>query len=1127
MRFPLFSWLLLLYSVSVLFPIDQFLVYCRCLEDQRSLLLHLNQSLSFNLRPRPVTSKLASWNTSSDCCTWKGVTCEQGSGHVNGLDLSSEYITGGLDNSNSSLFNLRYLQSLNLANNYFNRTQIPSALIRLVNLTNLNLSKSGFAGQVPIEISYLTRLVSLDLSAFPGKTRLRLEKPDLGTFVRNLSGLKTLHLDGVNISAPGSQWCRALSSALPNLQVLSLSNCYLSGPLDSSLSELSLLSHISLSQNNISAEVPVFFKYFSNLTSLHLNSCGLKGKFPEKVLQLRNLQSLDVSQNPLLSGSLPEFSRNGSLQNLILSSTSFSGPLPDSIGNLSLLSKLQLTSCSFNGSIPSSIIQLNQLDSLDLSLNTFTGPIPPLPETLTQVNLAHNYLTGSLTDSHWERYGKLVTLDLRNNSLNGSIPSSLFTLPTLKNLKLSQNQFSGQLKEMRNMSSASLDTLDLNSNNLGGPIPLSIFELQKLNVLTLSSNNFSGTIELEMIQKLQNLTSLDLSNNSLLVSTTIHNSNSSFPQIRTLKLASCKLQGFPDFLRNQSTLSNLDLSNNQIHGQIPTWVWKIGNGSLSYLNLSFNSLNDLERPLPDPSDIASLAMLDLHSNFLQGQIPVLSSTLTYWDISNNSFQSRIPSNITSYLVFTIFFSLSSNNLSGEIPQSICNAGYLQVLDLSNNSLNGTIPSCLASISTLTVLNLRRNHFVGHIPQEFPVGCSLRTLDLSGNRLEGPLPTALANCKKLEVLNLGNNQINGSFPLYLGSCTDLRVLVLRSNKFNGPIGEEGINHNFSKLQIVDLSSNHFTGNLPTESLMKWTAMMVEEDETQSKIKHETLRVRFLNYSSQMYYQDTVTVTIKGQEMELTKILTVYTSIDLSNNGFQGEIPKVIGNLNPLYFLNLSHNALIGRIPSSLGTLKQLESLDLSSNKLGGDIPSQLISLTFLAVLNLSWNNLTGAIPMENQFRTFSATSFEGNEGLCGLPLSRKCTVNHVSPPTSTYENMGPQSDKFDWKFIFSGVGFGAGAAMAVAPLMFSKKGRKWYDKQVERIFFMIIPSAGLLCTTCDDGRVETEYNTEEELPETSEDSDDDEEGEEDEERRGKFCVFCSKLDSSRKKIVHNPNCSCHS
>ncbi|RVW13687.1 Receptor like protein 42 [Vitis vinifera] len=94
-----------------------------------------------------------------------------------------------------------------------------------------------------------------------------------------------------------------------------------------------------------------------------------------------------------------------------------------------------------------------------------------------------------------------------------------------------------------------------------------------------------------------------------------------------------------------------------------------------------------------------------------------------------------------------------------------------------------------------------------------------------------------------------------------------------------------------------------------------------------------------------------------EVELVKkVLTLYTSIDLSCNNFHGDIPEVMGNFTSLYVLNLSHNGFTGHIPSSIGNLRQLESLDLSRNRLSGEIPTQLANLNFLSVLNLSFNQL---------------------------------------------------------------------------------------------------------------------------------------------------------------------------
>ncbi|GLT92732.1 hypothetical protein SLE2022_105560 [Rubroshorea leprosula] len=67
-------------------------VWSLCLEDQHSSLLKLKQTLIFD---PALSSKLVSWDSSIHCCSWPGVTCS-GSGHVIGLDLSEESISGGL-----------------------------------------------------------------------------------------------------------------------------------------------------------------------------------------------------------------------------------------------------------------------------------------------------------------------------------------------------------------------------------------------------------------------------------------------------------------------------------------------------------------------------------------------------------------------------------------------------------------------------------------------------------------------------------------------------------------------------------------------------------------------------------------------------------------------------------------------------------------------------------------------------------------------------------------------------------------------------------------------------------------------------------------------------------------------
>ncbi|KAI3805771.1 hypothetical protein L1987_21657 [Smallanthus sonchifolius] len=1090
----------------------------QCQNDQQSILIQLKNDLQFN---SSFSTKLVSWNTNvADCCNWGGVSCSS-TGQVIGLDLSNETISVGINDS-SVLFDLKNLESLNLSGNNFNFTQIPTRFGSFASLKYLNLSNSGFSGQIPGELSQLSRLEVLDLSSLfsYGIRSLRLEKPNLATLVQNFTTLRGLYLDSVNISSQKSDWGESLSSSLRNLEVLSLSNCQLSGPLDESLQNLQSLSVIHLALNNLSAPVPEFFANFKNLTVMKLGSCNLLGTFPNMVLQLQKLQILDLALNKNLYGSLTGFPINGSLKSLVFSNTNFSGGIPESIGNLKNLSRIELFKSNFSGQIPKSIQNLTQLGYIDLSSNSFTGQIPSFQmcKNLTHVDLSRNSLSGMIPSAHFQDLENLVSVDLRFNGFNGSIPSSLFSLQKLQQIQLSNNNFDGLLPNFTNPLLSSLDTLDLSSNKLKGEIPRSIFELRKLSILLLSSNNLSGTLRtVDFQDRLSNLTTLDLSFNSL----TIKTSNNIFlvnhlPKFSTLKLASCNLSKFPN-LRNQSRLLTLDLSNNKIEGNIPNWIWEVGSGRISYMNLSRNRLTGFE----EPYNFRDLFVLDMHSNYLTGVIPIPPQTATFIDYSNNLFNSSLPESIGRNLTYAYFFSVSNNVLTGVIPQSICNASYLKVIDMSNNQLNGSIPNCLIEIgSSLGVLNLANNSLSGQIEGKFPSSCGLNTLDLHKNHLEGKIPESLVNCMMLEVLNLGENHINDTFPCSLSKNTNLRVLVLRSNRLHGSVVCGQTQHNnWSKLQIVDIASNHLNGEIPKNCFNQWGAMMNDDNGDPPEKKHLSFNVLQL---SDYYYQDSVTVTVKGLELELVKILKVFTSIDISNNQFSGVIPRTIGQLKALYVLNVSHNRFTGSIPPSMADLSQLESLDMSSNKLTGEIPYALTNLSFLSVFNLSYNQLKGRIPTGKQFSTFEYYSYLGNKELCGLPLNRNCPGLNI-PKTEYAPTFQESKNGYDWQFILTGVGFGAGAALVTGPIMLTKKGRHFWDEYTNKLVMMICLVLGIHYAPY--GLFEEDEDDEKETLYSDVNSDESEFESEVDQSKGRYCVFCTKLDFTRKQAIHDAKCTC--
>ena len=154
-----------------------------------------------------------------DCCSWDGVEYNEEIGHVIGLDLSSNYLYGSML-SNSSLFSLVHLRRLNLADNHFNSSQIPSDFGHLFGLTYLNLSSSSFSGQIPLNILVLSKLTFLDLS---NNSKLHLRS--LQGLVQNLTRLKDLSLKYVQISPPVPKILGNLSC----LRTLDLTYCGLHG----------------------------------------------------------------------------------------------------------------------------------------------------------------------------------------------------------------------------------------------------------------------------------------------------------------------------------------------------------------------------------------------------------------------------------------------------------------------------------------------------------------------------------------------------------------------------------------------------------------------------------------------------------------------------------------------------------------------------------------------------------------------------------------------------------------------------------------------------------------------------------------------------------------------------------
>ncbi|QHO26574.1 hypothetical protein HN873_020953 [Arachis hypogaea] len=930
-----------------------------------------------------VYPKMSTWENGTDCCSWMGVTCHSVSGHVIGLDLSYGALVGNI-HPNSTLFHLTHLQTLNLAFNSFNHSPFSSQFGRFVSLTHLNLSDCEFKGDIPSQISHLSKLQSLDLS---GNYYLMWKETTWKKMLQNATALREIVLDDTNMSSisltpnPLSNWSFSFS-----LVTLSLVSTDITGYLTSHILCLPNLYELKLYLNDIQFHVPKL-NCSTSLSFLDLSWCQSLGpQIPDSFSNLTHLTFLDLSENAF-NGSIPSLLSNlQHLTHLDLSGNAFIGSFPSFLSNLHHLVYLDLLLNTLSGQIPNMFDRLTNLQSLRLSYNNFQRKLPSSLFALTQLSsldCSKNEIEGPLPDK--VAFLNLTQLSLQGNLLNGTIPQWALSLKSLRYLDLSNNRFTGHINEI---TSNSLEYLDLCNNELQGNIPESIFDLVNLSNLCLSPHNWSDTVHFSLFSKLQKLSHLSLSGCNSLVLGSETSVNYTFSNLQALQLRSNNIIGYSTFSGNFSELEFLELSNSKLEGKVPKWIHGID--SLHHLILSNNSLTSM------------------------GQFSWYQ--LEYLD-------------------------LSFNLMDDDISSFFCNTTSLSDINLSHNRFTGTFPQCLAnSSSTLEHLDLQMNKLHGNFPDTLN-GLQLETLILNDNQFEGLLPKSLSNSLSLQELNLGNNQFEDTFPYWLQNISLLEILVLRSNKLYGPIANLKSKIIFPSLKIFDISCNNFSGSFPKAYIQNFQAMKIVDDEVLSSDYYFETGASFGGEG--IIEEDTdhsLTSIIKGVSTTFTKIPRVFVNIDLSINKFEGEIPSIIGELQALKGLNLSHNKLVGHIPYSLGNLTNLESLDLSSNMLTGNIPTELTNMNFLEVLNLSQNQLVGPIPKGKQFDTFSNDSYEGNMGLCGLPLSIQCNNNvplQQDPPSEAEDKFG-----FGWKPVAIGYAFGMVLGIGLGCCVFSIGKPQW-------------------------------------------------------------------------------------
>ncbi|GKV19693.1 hypothetical protein SLEP1_g29920 [Rubroshorea leprosula] len=982
------------------------------MEQERTALLQLK--IFFNGRP------LRDWGRedhNSDCCQWERVECNPSTGRVIALYLN--YTRAGLYYSrpywylNTSLF----LPFEELKGLYLPKNRIAGCIEnegfdtlseKLSNLEILDLSYNFFDNSILSSLSEISSLKSLNLGWNNINASNNIDAIDFEKLSR-LRKLEFLDIRGNDLQNNTLSYLEF--NALSNLEELDISYNMLN-------------QFVATTKANIS---------FNKLKSLDLG--GYYYDYEDDYYQYKDsgvqLQQLSLVAFPLLktlSLSKNNISKTmlnqnlhvlSNLEELFLYNSHLDNNFLQSIGMLASLKSVVLDECGLTGTLPTQgWCDLKNLKNLRLHGNELSGNLPSCLANLTSLrflDISQNQFTGNIASSPLAHLTLLQYLSISNNHFQ--VPDSFKSFANHSNLKFFSSDFNHLVSEndlvqtrvskfqpsVFSLSNCGveehlikphsflyyqydLEFVDLSFNKFGGALPCWLFENNtRLQGFLMKNNSFVGPFHLPSHLSLD-VSRIDISNNQ------IHgqipsNINLIFPFVEKLLLSGNALEGeIPKWLGGMNSLQILDLSNNQFSGSIPNQL-TMGN-SLYCLKLSNNNLSG--KITATIFNSQSLQYLYLNGNNFKREISQFSSSsfLKVLDISNNHLSGKLPRWIRNLTQLNSLV-LSNNSFEGSIPNEFCYNVALQFLDLSKNNLSGSLPSC-------------------------PNPSYITHLYLSKNRLNGLLTHSFYNISSLVVLDLRENNFIGGIPKWIGNFSKLSILLLKGNHFYGEIPIEvcGI----KQLSMIDLSHNQLSGSIPSclghltltpstsMSLFSSTYMIMLETfyelqiipfstwEVETLIKAEGEEVVMSCFRTQFgFVEDEVEFTTKRFTYTYgSHILQYMSAIDLSCNKLTGLIPSELGNMSEIQSLNLSHNNLTGPIPSTFSNLKQIESLDLSFNNLNAEIPSQLIELNSLEVFSVAHNNLSGTIPYGRaQFGTFDKSSYEGNSLLCGPPLDKSC------------------------------------------------------------------------------------------------------------------------------------------
>ncbi|KAK1356407.1 receptor-like kinase TMK4 [Heracleum sosnowskyi] len=388
------------------------------------------------------------WSSSKSYCDWEGIHCDD-SKHVTAINMASTSLSGSLptqlsslsqlktlafQNNNlsgslPSLSNLSSLQQIFLDSNAF--TSIPQDFfLGLSSLQTFSISDNGKLSSWVLPDSFKDCVSLVNFSA--SSASIVGSIPD---FFDSFPSLQNLRLSYNNLTGvlPKSFGGSEIQNLWLNNQEVGLS-----GTIDV-LSNMSQLSQVWLQENSFTGQVPDLSKC-ANLFDLQLRDNQFTGVVPPSLTELPKLVNISL-QNNKLQGELPVFKR-GVESSLGTTTNSFcrdtQGPCDPQVNVLLAVAGAM----GYPGSLAESWKGNDACAKWTFITCDTQG------KNVTIVNFANQHFGGTISPD-FANLTALRTLLLSDDNLKGSIPQSLTTLPDLQVLDVSKNDLSGPIPVFR------------------------------------------------------------------------------------------------------------------------------------------------------------------------------------------------------------------------------------------------------------------------------------------------------------------------------------------------------------------------------------------------------------------------------------------------------------------------------------------------------------------------------------------------------------------------------------------------------------------------------------------------------------------------------------------------------